>query len=86
MSTPLVLILVYLSSTFLLGLVLGWLLWQFGRSAQVASIATEVSYWKERLEQSRAENGLNNDRIVALEKERDILKQRLRSNISDKSA
>lgn len=85
MFTPLVQILVYLSATFLLGLVLGWLLWKFGGAKQLASTDTNAQYWKDRLEQSRIERSLEQDRVVALEHERDNLKKRLRSVLPGKS-
>lgn len=85
MFTPLVLILAYLSVTFLLGLVLGWLLWKFGGPAQVGVTETDVQYWKDRVEQSRVERNIEQDRITALERERDNLKKRLKSVLPNKS-
>lgn len=82
MLTPTVLILAYLSSTFLMGLILGWLLWQFGGAK--ASTETEVQYWRDRLNQSRAESHLYSEKIATLEKERDNLKKRLSSAFADK--
>lgn len=79
MSTQLILILGYLSSTFLLGLALGWLIWQFGRSKELESMAADTQYWKQRLEQSRFERNIDLDRVTALETERDNLKRRLKS-------
>lgn len=83
MFSPLVMILVYLSATFLLGLALGWLVWKFGGSGQSDSAATDAEYWKERLEQSRVERNVEQDRIVTLERERDNLKKRLKAAFSD---
>lgn len=83
MFTPLVMILAYLSATFLLGLVLGWLVWRFGSSNQSESTTTDAEYWKERLEQSRVERNIEQDRIVTLERERDNLKKRLKVAFSD---
>lgn len=85
MLTPLVLILAYLSCTFLLGLVLGWLLWKFSDPKQLETSATDAHYWKERLEQSRVERNVEQDRIATLERERDNLKKRLKAAFSDKS-
>ncbi len=79
MFTPLVQILAYLSSTFLLGLVLGWLLWKFGGSKQIESVATELQYWKQRLAQARLETDQKQDKIDSLEREKDNLKKRLAS-------
>lgn len=79
MFTPLVQILVYLSSTFLMGLALGWLLWKFGGSKQLESMTTDMQYWKQRLDQSRLERDQEQDKKSALERERDNLKKRLMS-------
>jgi hypothetical protein len=68
-----------------LGLVLGWLLWKFTDPKQSATAATELLYWKERLEQSRFERNLDQERMTALESERDKLKRRLKSILADKS-
>ncbi len=85
MFTPLVLILAYLAATFLLGLVLGWLLWKFGGPTQVGVTETDVQYWKDRVEQSRVERNIEQDRITALERERDNLKKRLKAVLPSKS-
>jgi uncharacterized membrane-anchored protein YhcB (DUF1043 family) len=77
MFTPLVQILVYLAVTFVLGLALGWLLWKFGGSTQSDAMTTEIDYWKQRLDQSRNERDLEQDKIAVLERERDNLKKRL---------
>ena len=86
MFTPFILILVYLSATFILGLALGWILWKFGIAKQLVTATTEMQYWKDRLEQLRAERNLEQDRFASLERERDNLKKRLRVARADQSA
>ena len=70
-------VLVYMTCTFLLGLVLGWLLWKFGGSKEVASMESEISFWKHNLEQSRLEREQDLNKIAALTQEKDNLKKRL---------
>jgi len=79
MFTPLVLILIFLSTTFLLGLILGWLLWKFGDADQSESESTETEYWKERSEQARLELRVEQDKFAELKQECDTLMQRLKS-------
>ncbi len=72
-------VLIYMSFTFLLGMVLGWLLWKFGGSKEAASMESEISFWKQNLEQSRLEREQDLNKIARLTEEKDILKRRLAS-------
>lgn len=56
MLTPLIEIMLFLSSTFLLGLALGWVLWHLGAQQQVSKIASERDYWKKNFDQARVQN------------------------------
>lgn len=75
--TPMVEIIAFLSATFVLGIALGWSLWRFGLSKKMATLTTEKEFWQQRLDQARFERDQDQDKIKALEKERNSLKQRL---------
>lgn len=75
--TPMVEIIAFLSATFVLGIALGWSLWRFGLSKEMATLTTEKEFWQQRLDQARFERDQDQDKIKALEKERNSLKQRL---------
>jgi uncharacterized membrane-anchored protein YhcB (DUF1043 family) len=72
-------ILIYLSSTFVLGIALGWLLWKFGNSEQANAQSTETEYWMERLDEARNERDLLETKMEALAREKDKLAKRLKS-------
>lgn len=75
--TPTVEILAFLSGAFILGIALGWSLWKLGLSEEMNTLTTEKEFWQQRLDQARFERDQDQDKISALEKERNSLKQRL---------
>ena len=78
MTPPMLLILAFLSATFLLGLALGYLLWNVAGKSKEDGFATELQFWKQRWDQSRLETDRANARVEALEKERNTLKGKLK--------
>ncbi|MEO9863949.1 MAG: hypothetical protein ABJO29_01080 [Yoonia sp.] len=78
MLTPSIHILTFLSAAFVLGLALGWILWKFKTETAGESTDTEVQFWKQRWDQSRLELDREQNKIEALEKERDTLKDKLK--------
>lgn len=78
MSSALIQILVFMSLTFVLGSLLGWLLGTFSAFKQRETMSTEIEYWQERLNQLRVERDLASDKISNLEHERDNLKKRIK--------
>ncbi|MCK0122370.1 hypothetical protein MWU61_17580 [Loktanella sp. F6476L] len=78
MLTPSIHILTFLSAAFVLGLALGWVLWKFKTETPAESADTEVQFWKQRWDQSRLELDREQNKIEALEKERDTLKDKLK--------
>lgn len=75
MLTPSIQLLLYSSCVFLMGLLLGWVLWKLSKATGPAQENPEVSFWQERFEQVQNERNFAQDRIVALEAERDALKK-----------
>lgn len=67
--------------TFVLGLILGWLVWRFGTNSQQARDAadTEVEFWRNKLEQSRQELWSEQSTIAELREEKNVLKKRIAS-------
>jgi uncharacterized membrane-anchored protein YhcB (DUF1043 family) len=81
MSSFLLQIFAFMFCTFLLGLLLGWLVWRFGGSSRQAltSMNSEVDFWRSNLEQCRLELGKEQNNLAALHEERTNLKKRLAS-------
>ena len=77
MSSLLTQVLIYMLCTFALGTALGWLLWRFGGSKEVASMESEISFWKQNLEQSRLEREQDLNKIAVLTQEKENLRKRL---------
>lgn len=61
MLTPELEIALFLSSTFLLGLALGWVLWYFTSKQEINSIASEKNFWKKSYEQARLQSHVNQE-------------------------
>jgi len=76
--TPMVEIVAFLSAAFLLGLALGWSLFKLGVSAEMKTLTTEKEFWQQRLDQARIERDQDQDKIEALENERNALKKKLK--------
>lgn len=77
MSAILTQILLFMASTFLLGLVLGYVLWRYGSARTMASMSSDLNFWKDNLEQSRIARESDIRKIEELTKEKAILKKRL---------
>jgi len=77
MSSLLIQVLIFMSSTFVLGLLLGWVVWKQGADEQRQTLADEVQFWKDHLEQTRLERDRDINKIDALTKEKANLKKRL---------
>jgi len=69
MITPVVDVLIFLSVTFLLGLALGWIVWNFKPEAEADSAEDEEIFWKTRYNQARLESAADQSKISDLEKE-----------------
>ncbi|PUB19234.1 hypothetical protein DFP92_101829 [Yoonia sediminilitoris] len=82
MSVLLIQILFFMTCTFVLGLMLGYLLWRFGTAQKIASMSSDLKFWRDNLEQSRIEREVEIRRIEELTRERAILKKRLASQSS----
>jgi uncharacterized membrane-anchored protein YhcB (DUF1043 family) len=76
MSSLLLQILAYMLCTFLLGLLLGWLVWRYG-GASKSTMNSEVDFWRSNLEQCRRELGNEQNGHAALREETTKLKKRL---------
>ncbi len=74
MLTPSIQLLLYSSCVFLMGLLLGWVLWKLSNASSKGGEDPEVTFWQERFEQVQNERNFAQDRIAALETERDALK------------
>jgi hypothetical protein len=61
MLTPELEIVVFLSSTFVLGLALGWVLWCLSSKQEISSIASERNFWKKSYEQARLQSHPNQE-------------------------
>lgn len=79
MSDVMVQILIYMGATFVLGLAMGWVVWRYGSANAVATLSSEVNFWKQNCEQSRFERDADLRKIELLEHERDNLKKRVAS-------
>lgn len=79
MSSLLLQIFAFMLCTFILGLLLGWLIWRYGGVSHRALVSanTEVDFWRNNLEQCRNELGLEQSKCVALNKQTAELKKRL---------
>lgn len=53
MSTLLTQVLIYMVSTFILGVLLGWVVWSQGAREEKKALTQEVKFWKNRLDQKR---------------------------------
>lgn len=79
MFTPLVQVLLLIACAFALGLALGWLLWKFGMAQKMATLTTEMEYWRQRLDQARLERDQDQDKLTCLEEEKNNLKKQVSS-------
>ncbi|MEP2262350.1 MAG: hypothetical protein ABJI00_13110 [Paracoccaceae bacterium] len=61
MLTPTVEITMFLSATFLLGLVLGWVLWYLSAKQEISSINSERDFWKKSYDQARLQGESNQE-------------------------
>ncbi len=79
MSSFLLQIFAFMLCTFVLGLLLGWLLWRYGGASKKAlnSMNTEIDFWRSNLEQCRNELGTEQNALAALREERTNLRKRL---------
>lgn len=77
MSSVLSQVLVYMFSTFILGLLLGWVVWRQGSTEARKSLTLEIDFWKSHLEHTRLERDHSIDKVEALTKEKANLKKRL---------
>jgi len=75
--TPMVEIIVFLSAALLLGVAFGWSIWRFGSAKEMKALTAEKDFWQQRLDQARFERDQDQEKIKALEKERNSLKQLL---------
>jgi hypothetical protein len=57
-------ILLFMTGTFVLGMLLGWLLRNYGIARKVTMLNAEVIFWKEKLEQSRLEGAVGLENIA----------------------
>lgn len=57
-------ILLFMTGTFVLGMLLGWLLRNYGIARKVTMLNAEVIFWKEKLEQSRIEGAVGLENIA----------------------
>lgn len=57
MSPALIQLFAFMTSTFLLGLFLGWAMWRYGGVSRAAmdDLEAKVQFWKKSLDQSRME-------------------------------
>lgn len=81
MSPFVVQTLIFMLCTFVLGLLLGWVLWRFGgiSKAAIDTKATEVDFWRSKVDQSRNELWREQNTLTALREENETLKQKLSS-------
>ncbi|WP_296428372.1 hypothetical protein [Yoonia sp.] len=79
MSSFLLQMFAFMLCTFLLGLLLGWLVWRYGGASQQAldSVNTEVDFWRSNLEHCRVELGNEQNTVASLREEKAALKKRL---------
>ncbi|WP_373635061.1 hypothetical protein [Yoonia sp. SS1-5] len=77
MSDPMTQVIIYMTGTFVLGLLLGWLIWRFGSAKQQELMNAEIKFWRDNLEQSRQEREGELNQIEALRREKEKLKKRL---------
>jgi|GEM_PF-4919787 len=76
MSSLLIQIFGFMLVTFLLGLLLGWLVWRYGSSAN-QSPETEIEFWRSNLEQCRFKLSNEQNKVEVLREEKANLKRRL---------
>lgn len=69
----------FMLCTFMLGLLLGWLVWRYGGVSNRALVSAnaEVDFWRSNLEQCRNELDQEQNKCVALNKQTAELKKRL---------
>lgn len=70
-------ILIYMSCIFILGLLLGWLVWGFGYAKKLKLLSADANFWQQYLEQSRREHHQDTVKIEKLLAEKQDLKERL---------
>lgn len=82
MMSPFVIqIFAFMGITFLLGIVLGWLVWRYDGVSQKAlgAASSEVDFWRSNLEESRVKLGYEQNKTLALTEEKAALKKRIAS-------
>lgn len=82
MSDFQMMIMVFMSCTFLFGLILGWLVWSFGGSKDRRLLEAEIDFWRSQLELSRQKENVKIQAIEALTQEKADLKVRLSKKAS----
>jgi len=69
--------LTFMSCTFLMGLLLGWLIWSFGSSKERSLLVKDIEFWKSNLEQARFKQDSDVKELDAAKQEIARLKKRL---------
>lgn len=77
MSSLLTQVLIYMTSTFILGLLMGCVVWSHRSNEERKTLTLEIDFWKNHLNQTRLERDRDIDKIDALTKDKVNLKKKL---------